>query len=357
MRIALVAPLVAPLRDPPLGGAQTVIGDLAAGLAGRGHQVDVYAASGSTVPGATTVDLGIDWRPISASRHRAGRPPEPSRAARDGFRRIYAEAGARGYDVIHNHAFDAAAVDLAPVGPAPVVHTVHLPPEGPMAASLRAARARASPAVVVAVSRAQAASWAALVPVDRVIRNGVPVGRIPFGAGPGAGAVFAGRLSPEKGAREAIEIALRAGVPLSLHGDAYDGPYASATLEAHRGTPGVTLTPALPRTQLWARLASAAAVLCPSRWEEPFGLVAAEAMAAGTPVVGYRTGGLAEIVAEGVTGILVDPGDTAAAAAALRAVTAVDRAACRRHAERSLDLEAAIDAHEALYRGRLSATG
>ena len=74
-------------------------------------------------------------------------------------------------------------------------------------------------------------------------------------------------------------------------------------------------------------MAQAAAVLCPAGWEEPFGLVAAEANACGTPVVGFRHGGLPEVVAEGVTGILVDPGDVPAAALAVREALALSREA------------------------------
>jgi glycosyltransferase involved in cell wall biosynthesis len=92
-------------------------------------------------------------------------------------------------------------------------------------------------------------------------------------------------------------------------------------------------------------------VVCPANWDEPFGLVAAEAQSCGTPVVAYRRGGLQDIVVDGVTGFLVEPGDIDAAAAALVRVGELDRTVCRRHAEAHLDLEAALDAHEQLYRG------
>jgi glycosyltransferase involved in cell wall biosynthesis len=89
------------------------------------------------------------------------------------------------------------------------------------------------------------------------------------------------------------------------------------------------------------------ALLCPIRWDEPFGLAAAEAQAAGTPVVGFRRGALPEVVADGVTGALVD--DVGQAADVLRHVDDFDRSACRLHAERALSLDAAVDAYERLY--------
>ena len=106
---------------------------------------------------------------------------------------------------------------------------------------------------------------------------------------------------------------------------------------------------AVPRRRLWRRLARALVVIVPSRWDEPFGLAAAEAQAAGTPVVGYRAGGLAEVVADGSTGFLVEPGDVDAAAAALCRAGGLSRTGCRRHAERHLDIAATAAAHERLY--------
>ena len=103
-------------------------------------------------------------------------------------------------------------------------------------------------------------------------------------------------------------------------------------------------------------MARAAVVLCPARWDEPFGMAAAEAQACGTPVVAFRRGGLGEMIVDGVTGFLVAPDDIRAAVDSLRRVTAISRPACRSHAERHLDLERSLDAHEQLY-GRVVSPG
>jgi UDP-glucose:tetrahydrobiopterin glucosyltransferase len=79
-------------------------------------------------------------------------------------------------------------------------------------------------------------------------------------------------------------------------------------------------------------------------------MVAAEAQACGTPVVAFRRGGLSEVVADGATGFLVPPGDTGAATEAVSKAGGISRRACREHAERRLDLELSLDAHEQLYR-------
>jgi glycosyltransferase involved in cell wall biosynthesis len=90
-------------------------------------------------------------------------------------------------------------------------------------------------------------------------------------------------------------------------------------------------------------------VLYPARWDEPFGMAAAEAQACGTPVVAFRRGGLGEVIMDGVTGFLVPPDDLRAAAAAVAKVAGISRLACRELAVRELDLERSLDGHERLY--------
>lgn len=251
---------------------------------------------------------------------------------------------------MHNHAFDPPAIKLAAGLDAPVIHTLHLPPEPSVAMALEVACHSTNRPTIVAVSHAQARAWSGIAAVDTVILDGVPTKRIPWSVAPGVGAVFAGRFSPEKGAAEAIAIAIKAGMAIDLYGDAYDADYAERHVYPMRGQPGVTIHPAIERAYLMGAMAHGAVVLCPAGWDEPFGMVAAEAQACGTPVVAFRRGGLEEVVVDGVTGSLVDPGDIAAAAAALNRVADIDRHACRRHAEARLDIEVALDAHERLYR-------
>ena len=85
-------------------------------------------------------------------------------------------------------------------------------------------------------------------------------------------------------------------------------------------------------------------------------MVAAEAQACGTPVVAFKRGALGEVVVDGRTGFLVAPDDVPAAADAVRMVAGLSRSDCRDHAERNLDLEGSLEAHEQLY-GRLVGAG
>jgi len=351
VRIAIIAPLVTPIREPQLGGAQSVVVDLATGLAARHHQVHVYAATGSAIPGVTVIDTGIDSGPLGDSRYRAGRSGHVHGApTENAFACVYAAVRDVPYDLVHNHAFDAPAIRLAAGLSVPVIHTLHLPPDHRLAAALHEGWSSDRPPTVAAVSVSQAGAWRELTRIDLVLPNGVPTARIPWSETPGAGVVFAGRLSPEKGAAEAIDIAKAAGVRVDLYGDPYDCEYAETHIYPKRTEPGVAVHSGVTRSVLWAIMMRASVVLCPARWEEPFGLVAAEAQAAGTPVVAFRRGGLQEVVVDGLTGFLVRPDDIPAAADAVRKAPSLARAACRRHAETHLDLEASLDAHEALYR-------
>jgi glycosyltransferase involved in cell wall biosynthesis len=359
MKIAIMAPLVTAIREPQRGGSQAFVSDLARGLAGRGHDVHVYAASGSQIPGVEVIDTGIDPGSLAGTLYRAFGPstggaaeagPETAAAAASAFTTAYTIMQETRYDVIHNHAFDAPAVRLATALRAPVVHTLHLPPDKAVSAALRqVARGRRPPAVAT-VSGFQAGAWRQAVPVDAILPPYPRTAVIPWSGTAGQGALFAGRLSPEKGADVAIDIARAAGVPIDVYGDVYDPGYSREYIGPRRDLPGVAVHPGVPRTSLWEAMARAAVVVFPARWDEPFGMVAAEAQACGTPVVAYRRGGLGEVIMDGVTGFLVPPDDAGAAAEAVAKVAGISRPACREHAVGRLDLELSLDAHERLYR-------
>jgi UDP-glucose:tetrahydrobiopterin glucosyltransferase len=351
MKLAIVAPLVTPIREPQRGGSQTFVSDLARGLVDRGHEVHLYAASGSEVDGVQVIDTGVDHLALQATLYRASRGAAACRsaAAERAFAGVYGAVRREPYDVVHNHAFDAPAVTLAATARAPVVHTLHLPPDAAVADALRHAARRDLPPTVAGVSAFQASAWRRVVPVDAILPPHVPTRLIRWSTTAGDSAVFAGRLSPEKGAAEAIEIALAAGIRIDVYGDRYDAEYSRKQIDPRRADPGVFVHPGVPRTTLWEAMARAAVVLCPARWDEPFGMVAAEAQACGTPVVAFRRGALDEIIVDGATGLMVEPDDINAAAHAVARATELSRSECREHAESHLDLELSLDAHEQLY--------
>ncbi|HEX6350669.1 MAG TPA: glycosyltransferase [Candidatus Dormibacteraeota bacterium] len=333
MRIAVVAPPVTPLAEAQLGGAQALVADLARALQARGHEVRVYCAEGSHLPG-----LRLRTVPVAAAVARAlvmpgGPVAEPLPELRQAFERLYALVCTDGADAVSQHSFDAEAVELAERLPMPVVHTLHLPPIVPA----MVAAARITSRRLVTVSHAAAAAWTANGVRCEVVPNGVP----DFDAGRPEvrpEAMIAGRISPEKGTHLAVELARRAGLRPRVFGTVYDATYA----RAH----GLRPEARLARPELWSVMAGCAVTLMPVQWEEPFGLVAAESQMAGTPVVAYRRGALAEVIEEGVGGLLVDPDDEPAFLRAVAAARVLDREAVRASARRRLSIDACAAAYE-----------
>jgi UDP-glucose:tetrahydrobiopterin glucosyltransferase len=350
VRLAIVAPLVAPIREPQRGGSQAFVADLSRGLVDRGHDVHLYAAAGSQVAGVEVIDTGADPHTLAATLYRADAPASDGvAAAAKAFGAVYAAIGDGRYDVVHNHAFDAPAITRANRAGAPILHTLHLPPGPSVAAALSQARQGWAPPSIACVSESQAEAWRAHVPVDALLPPYIPTRSIRFAETATRGALFAGRLSPEKGAAEAIDIARAAGFPIDVFGDVYDARYAREQIDPRRRLPDVAIHGGVARGVLWDAMARASVVLCPARWEEPFGMAAAEAQACGTPVVAFARGALAEVIVDQVTGFLVPPDDIDGAAEALRKSSSLARSKCRQHAERELDFERALDAHERLY--------
>lgn len=381
MRIALLAPLISTIAPPFLGGAQALLADLAGGLAARGHDVTLYAADGSDVPGVRVVQFGIDPATLRPARfmetptdaladsQSVSEQEDDLARSTEAFLRAYHVIAAHTseHDLVHGHAFDWPALVLASLQPLPVAHTLHLPAVDShinRALATIAPRTLPTPTHIITVSHACAATYASTCRIDAVIYNGIDTSRIPYDPTVRARKdvsgrqepylLYAGRITPEKGVEDALEIAARAGYRLLLAGGIYDDDYYRARIEPRLDERQARYLGLVSRERLWELMAGAVAVLCPVHWDEPFGLVACEAQAAGTPVIGYARGGLMEVVANDETGWLVAEGDIAAAVAAVGRVSEVDRGACRHRAETHFSIDAMLDAYEAFYRDMLA---
>ena len=178
--------------------------------------------------------------------------------------------------------------------------------------------------------------------VALVLPNGVA--DIAVESRPTRSAMIAGRISPEKGIEHAIAASRRAGLGVRLAGAHYDPAYVVDLA-------GVEKLGSLARDDLRRMMAASAVIVCAVRWEEPFGMVAAEAQMAGCPVAAYRRGALPEVVEEGVSGYLAEADDVADLTAAIERCLTLDRASVRASALRRLSLDGALDRYESAFMG------
>src|SRR6266540_6895322 len=147
LRIAMLAPLVTRISEPQQGGSQALVADLAVGLTARGHDVHVFAASGSAIEGARVIDTGVDARELAVALHRPGVPRTAHPVVAAAFELVFRAIAEGGYDVVHSHGFDPPALRRSRAGRARVIHTVHLPPEPEAAVALIEARSGTPPAL------------------------------------------------------------------------------------------------------------------------------------------------------------------------------------------------------------------
>jgi glycosyltransferase involved in cell wall biosynthesis len=187
------------------------------------------------------------------------------------------------------------------------------------------------------------ANWQATV------YHGLPRNLHRLGDGRGGYLAFLGRIAREKRPDRAIEIALRARMPLQIAAkvDPTDRPYFEREILPLLGDPLIEFVGEIGETDKGAFLGDAAALLFPIDWPEPFGLVQIEAMATGTPVIAFRGGSVPEIIEDGVTGFIVD--DIESAVAAIPLAKALDRRVIRQQFERRFSDERMTRDYLAIY--------
>jgi glycosyltransferase involved in cell wall biosynthesis len=349
LRICLVASSRFPVREPFAGGLEALTHQLASELVRRGHDVTLFAAPGSD-PALPVRHLSVEEFAASpAARRDVGSPPALWMAEHHAYLALMLDLSrdrGRTWDIVHNNSLHHLPVAMAAALSVPLVTTLHTPPL-PWLES--AAKLSAGVGHFTAVSDCTSRAWAHAVASTTVL-NGVDTDR--WVAGPGGGpAIWTGRLVPEKAPHEAIAAARLAGVPLDVAGPLSDPAYFERMVAPHLGG-DVRYLGHLSRDELVPVVGAARVALVTPSWEEPYGLVAAESLACGTPVAGYARGALPELV-DASSGCLGPPGDVPDLARnMLRAVT-LDRTLVRDGAVRRLSADRMVDEYEHVYRAAL----
>jgi glycosyltransferase involved in cell wall biosynthesis len=342
LRIAQVAP---PLeRVPPLGygGTERVVHELVVELVRRGHEVTTFASGDSEVPGRLVATVPQALRPMGYTGDHLPYFMETMTQVLD---------HAQEFDLIHSH-LEWSSILLARISPVPVVSTFHGRLDLPWAADAL----REPPAGLVAISENQASTHPD-VPWT-VIHNGLTLTDAPFQRRRGDHLCFVGRVAPEKGIVEAIEIAQAAGRPLKIAAKiapigperAYHDEVFAPALE--RAGSDIEFLGELSQVERDRLFADSYAALMPGAWPEPFGLVAIEALACGTPIVARRIGALPEIIREGIDGFFGD--DVTAMAFVVDRVAELDRDAIRGSVLDRFSAVRMTDRYERLYRTMLT---
>jgi glycosyltransferase involved in cell wall biosynthesis len=187
------------------------------------------------------------------------------------------------------------------------------------------------------------------------IPNPIAVDAWPFRSGDDGYLLWIGRMTPEKGAHRAIQIARAGGHDLVLAGVVQPGQraYFERHVEPHIDGQRVRFVGEVGGARKKRLFAGARALLMPIRWPEPFGMVIIESLVCGTPVLAFDEGAVGELIVEGVTGFIVE--DDAAMVAALHDLGRIDPHACRSWVAEHCDVSVVAAAYEAAYRTVLRA--
>lgn len=290
LSIVVIAPSRYAIHEPYPGGLEAVVAHLVDALRARGHRVELFAVDGSPRQSLRFAFSGVAGTDTTG-RCDHGYPPGGREQENREFEELSRLLIAGGMDVVLNHSLHPEPLRSSVLYPAPVITTLHTPPFPEMGDVLADPDLEAG--TVCAVSQHTARSWRLPRPVS-VVHNGVDprVWRHHEG---GPDLVWTGRLVPEKGAHLAIDAAMMLGRRLTIVGRISDDRYFREEI-GPRLNSSVRYVGHL-RTEAVARLVgeSACALVTPL-WEEPFGLVAAEALSCGTPVAALPRGALAEVL-------------------------------------------------------------
>ena len=330
MRIGLLAPIA--WRTPPrhYGPWERVASLLAEGLVERGHDVTLFATADSQTtaklhavcPRGYEEDSSLDAK-VWESLHIAA-----------AFER------AQDFDLIHNN-FDFLPLTYSGLVPTPVVTTIH------GFSSLRILpvyRRYNEHGFYVSISNADREPSLNYV---ATVYHGIDIEHFTFGATGGDHLVFLGRIHPDKGTWEAIEIAKRSGRRLIIAGIIQDKAYFEIQIAPHIDGRAVEYVGSVGPSERDSLLGGAAALLHPILFDEPFGLSVIEAMACGTPVIAFSRGSMPELVRHGENGFLVQ--NLEEAVGAVNRLPEIRREHCRRFVEEGFSAARMVDDYVTVY--------
>ena len=346
LRIAILASNVT--RIPPFppdkylpsgwsGSTELVAHSITEELVKRGHDVTLFA-SGNSKTSAKLVSIAkrSSFENGDLKIHKDFENILISKA--------YKLAKEGNFDIIHSH-YDTPTAYFAPLVDTPTVSTLHCPIG--FWYDKRILNHFKDTQWYISISDEQRKGLPNLN-YAATVYNGIPINDIPFSATKENYVMIAGRVVKEKGVDIAIRAALKADVPLYIFGPVDDNsPYWKNEIEPFVDNDKIRYMGMVPRQEVFRYMSKARAILMPIRWNEPFGLVVAEAMSAGTPSIVFPLGSMAELVEDGKTGYIVHNEDEMVQR--IKDIDQIDAHTCRVVAEKRFSIEAMVTGYENAY--------
>ena len=330
LRVAVLAPIS--WRVPPrhYGPWEQFASLLTEGLVARDLDVTLFASA----------DSHTAARLASVVAHGYSEDPTADAKVSECLHIAHAFERAGEFDIIHN-SFDFLPLTYSGLVDTPVLTTIH---------------GFSSPHILAVYRRYNATNaYVAISDSDRdpsldylaTIHHGIDTDAFALHPAPGGYLLFFGRIHPDKGTVEAIEVAARCKLPLVIGGIVQDEQYFDELIAPRIDGDTVSFVGAVEAAQRSELLGGAQALLHPIGFDEPFGYSVVEAMACGTPVIAFNRGSMPELIDEGVSGFLVD--DVDGAVAAVPACATLDRAAIRTQAVERFGVSRMVNAYIEAY--------
>lgn len=335
LRIGMLAPIA--WRVPPraYGPWERFAGLLTEGLVRAGVDVTLYA----------TADSRTTARLVGTAPHGWDERGHLDAKVEECLHIATAMEHAHEVDLLHN-SFDFLPLTYAGLIDTPVLTTIHGFSSSDILPVYERWDDRTWYVAISDADRHPSLHYAATIP------HGIDVDAFPAGDRPGEHLLFFGRIHPDKGTAHAIAVARAAGRPLHIAGIVQDRAYFEREVAPHVDGRDVVWLGTVDAGHRGEVLAGAWALLHLIDFDEPFGLSVAEALTCGTPVIAHPRGSMPSLIADGITGFLVD--DVAGAAAVVDAAGRLDRAAIRRAATARFSVATMVERYLAVYRDVLS---
>ena len=328
-RVAILSPVA--WRTPPrhYGAWETVASNVAEGLVGRGWDVTLFATGDSLTRAKLHAVVDVGYEEDAAA--------DPKVAEYLHIAEVFEHAAE--FDLIHSH-YDFMALSYSRLVRTPVLTTIH---------------GFSSPKIMPVYQKYRDGYYVSISDADRApglnylatVHNGIDLTLYPFQERGGDDLIFLGRLHPDKGVHLAIEVARRSGRRLIIAGIVQDEAYFRERIGPHLDGRSICYVGPVGVAGKNELFATAGALLHLNTIPERFGLVLAEANAAGVPVLAMDLGSCREVIEDGRTGILVD--SVEGAVQGLERIGQIDRRACRRRVETCFSVDAMVAAYERVY--------